>query len=209
MKKTININLGGHPFTIDLDAYEKLEKYLNSLETYFMGHEGNEEILEDIELRLAELFSDEIKSSKIVSIKNVETVISTMGTVEDLGGEEMGDNFFKSDEDRSYRTGRRLFRDEDRGIIGGVCAGLSTYLGIKNPWWIRLAFIFIPPLNAFVYILLWILVPAAVSSSDRLAMQGEPINISTIVQSIEDELIHIKDKIGDLGRDLKSRGKKK
>lgn len=211
MKKTININLGGHPFTIDQDAYESLDKYLSSLQKYFKSHEGGEEIMEDIEIRIAELFAEQVKPYGIVSQKNVESVISTMGTIDAFISAESEDsnttNSNASSESQgthqTYITGKKLFRNEEQKIIAGVCSGLSAYFGIKNPWWVRIAFLLFSGAGTpLIYLILWLAVSPARTSSDRLAMQGEPINITTIVKTIEDEVMDLKDKIEDIGRDL-------
>jgi len=213
MKKVENINIGGTPFLIDEDAYVELFKYLTTIESHFSSSEGCEEIVEDIEFRLAELFNDQIKPRKIISQKDLDKIISIMGTPEDFGASAP---IFDEPETeaRSERTGskrhrpRRLFRDGEDKVVAGVASGLTAYFGLDDPLFIRILFsvLIFTGVGALPYILLWIIVPKAKTASDRLAMTGKPINIENIAKQVEDELVTLKDKVQDLGKNF---GKKK
>jgi len=214
MKKVENVNIGGSPFYIDEDAYSKLTNYLNSIQRHFSKSEGHDEIIEDIEFRLAELFTEQIKPRKIITSKDLDAIIEIMGRPEDFGAESYDDYAHESHEnasdeyERNYRPGRRLFRDGEDKVIAGVCSGLAAYFGFRDPIYMRILFVilFMSGLAFFAYILLWIIVPKAKTASDRLAMTGQTINIESIAKQVEDELITLKDKVSDLGKNF---GKKK
>ncbi|MEQ8703379.1 MAG: PspC domain-containing protein [Phaeodactylibacter sp.] len=212
MNKVQQINLGGVPFTIDEDALEHLTRYLNTIHAHFRQSDGYEEITQDIEARLAELFREGMGQRQIVILKDVKDAIVIMGTPEDFGAEPMDEPVGSEEPKRKrahesdYRTGRRLFRNPEDEVIGGVCSGIAAYFGINDPLWIRLLFIVVTISGGFgvpAYIILWAILPKAESASDRLAMRGEPINVSNIGRIIEEEIEHISYKVSEIG------GKKK
>lgn len=208
MNKVININLGGYPFTIDDDAYDHLNAYLETIHLHFRNSEGYEEITTDIEARMAELFQDSLGDRPIVNLKDVKNAISIMGTPEDFGAEPMDEA--SDTKGGKYKTGKRLFRNPDDEVLGGVCAGIAAYFGIQDPLWVRIAFIVFTISGGFgvaLYLILWAVLPKATSSSDRLAMRGEPINISSIGNIIEEEFENLSTKVSELGEEFK--GKKK
>jgi phage shock protein PspC (stress-responsive transcriptional regulator) len=227
MKKTININLGGHPIIIDEDAFEMLDTYLSRINRYFATSEGREEIVHDIETRIAELFQRELKGSKIVSAKEVKAAIEIMGVPEDFGEEgatieddaEKGESAESSgkksrpDYGNQPRAPKRLFRDPSNKVIGGVASGLSAYFGIDDPVWLRIAFVlllFTTGVGLVAYIVLWIIVPKAKTASDRLAMRGAPINVDSIANNVEGDLQDLGEKVKQFGRDMKTKyGSKK
>lgn len=201
MNKIFNINLGGYAFTIDEDAYNALQDYLSSIRGHFANSEGCEEILYDIEVRMAELFKEGASPEQIVSNKILDQAIKTMGTPADFGvmeeehasttNAQTQTNTKSSSTKQKVVTGRRLFRDPDDKVIGGVCSGVAAYFGFKDPLWIRLAALISLVVFGFgflLYILLLIIVPEASSSGDKLAMKGEPINVENIARTVEDEI---------------------
>lgn len=211
MTKVFNINLGGYPFVIDQDAYAELDQYLISLEDYFNESEGCEEIVSDIEARMAELFKDRLKRRKVVSMKDLDEVIDIMGRPEqfeedsayDMSGAQ-APNGKKFD----IRTGKRLYRNTDDKVLAGVCSGLSAYLGIEDPLWMRLVFVlavFGFGFSVLPYIVLWMVVPEALTSGDRLAMRGEAANVSNIARTVEDELQHLSKKITAFSKKVKKK----
>ena len=208
MNKIFNINLGGYPFTIDEDAYKHLSHYLETIHKHFRSSEGYEEITTDIENRMAELFQEEVGGKPIVTIKNVEAAIAIMGTPEEFGADPLEEEAPK--DKSSYKTGKRLFRNPEDEVIGGVCSGIAAYFGIQDPLWIRLLWIFLTISGGFgiaVYIILWIIVPKAETASDRLQMRGESINVSNIGKIIEEEMDNFSDKITELGDEFSSKKK--
>ena len=205
MNKTVNINLAGIFFHIDEDAYAKLQRYLEAIKRSFTNSQGRSEIISDIEARIAELFTERMKTEKqVISIKEVEEVITIMGQPEDyLVDEEI---FEDEPQPRSASSSRKLFRDTENAYVGGVSSGLGHYFGI-DPLWIRLAWVIL--LFGFgtgflLYILLWILMPAAQTTADKLAMSGKPINITNIEQKVKEGFSNVKDSIEDVADKVKN-----
>jgi phage shock protein PspC (stress-responsive transcriptional regulator) len=178
MNTTVTIHLAHTLFHIDSDAYALLKNYLNKLELSFAQTEGKQEILEDIEVRIAELFSQyTIRDGYVISKKNVNAVIDILGTPEDISEEET------EEENTRFEFQRKLYRDTDERIIGGVASGLGHYFGIDRVW-IRFILIILSLSSfggiVFIYILLWSIIPEAKTTSEKLRMKGEPVNISNI-----------------------------
>jgi phage shock protein PspC (stress-responsive transcriptional regulator) len=195
MNKTLNINLGGYPFIIDDEAYELLDRYLSSIRRHFQYSSSYAEITGDIENRLAEIFSEKLGSRTIINLNDVNTAIEIMGKPEEFGAEPIDNQEYSSTnrtqhQNSEYRTGKRLFRDPEDKVVGGVCSGIAAYFGIEDPLWVRLFFVllvFVFGVSAVFYFILWMAIPEATSSADRLAMRGEPINISNIAKVVEEE----------------------
>lgn len=209
MNIVFNINLGGYPFTIDEDAYQHLGKYLKTIHRHFKQSEGYEEITADIEARLAELFQENLMGRTILSLKDVESAIAVMGTPEDFGAAPMEEDFEAATEP-TYKTGKRLFRDPNSEVIGGVASGIAAYFGVEDPLWVRLAFVLLTISGGFgipLYVILWAILPKAESAGDRLAMRGETINVSNIAKIVEEEVENFSDKISEWGNELGSKKK--
>ncbi|MEZ5055609.1 MAG: PspC domain-containing protein [Saprospiraceae bacterium] len=215
MNKVFNINLGGHPFTIDAEAFFHLEGYLKAIDNHFRDSEGHEEIVSDIETRLAELFNENLGGRPIITLKDVKRSISIMGTPEEFGAEpmaEMGESSSNSGKnekqsaERSWKTGKRLFRNPDDEVVAGVCSGIASYFGVQDPLWIRLLFVVLTIMGFGttipLYIILWAILPKAETASDRLSMRGETINVSNIGRIIEEEMDHLSGKIEDWGEEI-------
>lgn len=210
MNKATNIHLAQTLFSIDEIAYSRLKKYLDQLERLFKNTEGAKDILEDIEARIAELFTDLKKDERyVISVEDVEKVIDTLGTPEDLAGEDA------EQDSPSPSQPKKLFRDPDDRFIGGVAGGLSHYVGLDSVW-IRLILLilFFSSVGGvvLVYILLWILVPEAKTTAEKLTMKGEPVNVSNIKKKIKEELDQVSEKVKDvdyenMGSQLKKKSK--
>ncbi|MBU2940772.1 PspC domain-containing protein [Lacinutrix sp. C3R15] len=205
MNKTVNINLAGIFFHIDEDAYLKLQRYLEAIKRSFTDSQGRSEIISDIEARIAELFTERVKHDKqVIGIKEVDDVITIMGQPEDY----IVDDEIFDDEPKQYTNNktasRKLFRDTDNSYVGGVSAGLAHYFGIDAIWirliWILL--IFGAGTGVLLYILLWILLPEAVTTSDKLMMKGEPVNISNIEKKIKDGITTVTDTVQDVAKNV-------
>ena len=196
MKKTLTINLSGSVFHIDDDAYEKLYAYLNKINRHFGNDEDAKEIVEDIEARIAEIFAEKIKNGgEVINIAHVDEIIVIMGTPEAISNEE--EEKVKVTEKKTFRIkGRRLYRDPDDRVLGGVCSGLGAYFSI-DPVIIRIFFvmIFFFPIGSsvLIYLILWIVVPKAASTAQRLEMKGEEVNIDNISKSIKEEIQDVKE----------------
>lgn len=210
MNKTVNINLAGIFFHIDEDAYQKLQRYLEAIKRSFTDPQGRNEIIADIEARIAELFSERVQNDKqVVSVKEVDEVITIMGQPEDyMVDEEIFEDEPKQQYTQSAPSGshRKLFRDVDNAYIGGVSAGLSHYLGI-DALWIRLIWIalfFGAGTGIFVYIILWILMPPAETTADKLSMSGKAVNITNIEEKVKEGFSNVKDSIEGVADKMKN-----
>jgi len=194
MKLTVNINLGGYSFNIDEDAYVELKGYLRSLERHFAAEESCSEILLDIEARISEIFRAKLTAYKqVITIEDVLQAISVMGTPEDIS-----ENDKKTAKDKFSSPGyHRLYRDPENRIIGGVCAGIGAYWDI-DPVVARVIFvalIFAGGLGALIYIILYIALPEARTTTQRIEMHGEPVNIHNIKETVKREFNEVRKKM--------------
>ena len=209
MNKTVNINLASTFFHIDENAYQIMERYLRKLKEGFKDTAGGEEIMQDIEARIAELFQDlKTNPDYVINTADVEKVIGIMGEPETVLSEE---DINTSQE----KIHRKLYRDPEDKYIGGIAAGLGHYFKIDATW-IRLIWLFLALFSGgvftLIYILFWILVPLAKTTGDLLRMKGEPVNIATIKKKIKEEFDDVTTKIKDLdyekaGSTLKKKSK--
>ncbi|MCG9972727.1 PspC domain-containing protein [Christiangramia crocea] len=205
MNKTVNINLAGIFFHIDEDAYAKLQRYLDAIRHSFSNTQGRDEIISDIEARIAELFNEKVKNERqVISIKEVEEVIAIMGQPEDYMVDE---EIFEDEPKKTQSTktvGKKLFRDPETGYVGGVSSGLGHYLGIEAIWirllWILLT-IFSTGAFVLIYIAFWIFVPEAKTTADKLAMRGEEVTISNIEKKIREGFHEVSDSIKNVDYD--------
>jgi phage shock protein PspC (stress-responsive transcriptional regulator) len=208
MKKTVTVNISGIVFTMDEDAYDALQKYLSKIKGYFRKSDGQEEIIADIEARIAEMFHEKIDAKfQVISILHVEEMMTIMGKPEDFIDEEQKNSEQEQQETKQQEPNtnnekyhsKRLFRDKDGNVLGGVCSGVGYYFGFE-PIWLRLIFagLFFFGGTGFVfYLLLWIIIPEAKSTAEKLEMKGEPVNIDNIGKAIEDEMDNLKTKFSD------------
>jgi phage shock protein PspC (stress-responsive transcriptional regulator) len=191
MKITVSINLGGYSFNIDEDAYAELKRYLKTLELHFAGEESSSEILSDIETRIAELFRTKITSYKqVINMEDVRQAISVMGTPEDIS-----DNDGPSARDKFSSPGyHRMYRDPDHRVIGGVCSGMGAYWNI-DPVIVRIIFIALAlggGLGVLVYLILYIVIPEAKTTAQKIEMKGNPVNIHNIKDSVKNEFNNVR-----------------
>jgi phage shock protein PspC (stress-responsive transcriptional regulator) len=176
MDKTININLGGTLFQIDEEAYRILRDYLKAIDLKFKNVPGGNETIEDIELRIAEIFQSQKGLAGVITKENVEAMISIIGKPEDFGQTEHESAAPEYNAPRS----RKMFRNPDNTIIGGVCGGLGAYLN-SDPVWIRILFVvffFFFGFGFFVYLALWIAIPLAATDSQKKEMYGGSHNFA-------------------------------
>lgn len=203
MKKTISINLSGFFFHIDEDAYNHLQNYLEAIKNSLNFEENTPEIIADIEARIADLFSERITSDQqVITIKIVNEIIDIMGQPEDYNIDESGERHQRE----SYNNGtKRLFRDKDNAFVGGVSAGLGHFFGIDAVWvrifWVMLIFGF--GTGLLLYALLWIIVPPAKTTAEKLSMMGKPIDITTIEQQVKEGVGNVKDHIDKVAEKVK------
>tara|TARA_R110000868_G_scaffold121034_3_gene321195 strand:+ start:92716 stop:94500 length:1785 start_codon:yes stop_codon:yes gene_type:complete len=190
MNKTVNINLANILFHIDENAYNRMRRYLESVKRSFANTPGSDEILADIEARIAELFHEKLANERqVITQKEVDEVIAIMGQPEDyMVDEDIFDDEPKTASTEPKRV-KKLYRDIDKKYVAGVSAGLGHYLGL-DPIWIRLLWIVMTIASGggfiLIYALLWILIPEARTTSQKLDMRGEDINISNIERKVKE-----------------------
>ena len=210
MNKTVTINLAGLVFYIEENAYQILKEYLSAIKSHFKNEEGCEEIVSDIEARLAELLKANTHEGKQVLLESdVQAAIKIMGKPEDFTDESSDTEARDSSQENrnfAYKTHtRRVFRDGDNKILGGVCSGMASYFD-TDPLWIRLALVvlfFGFGSGLLLYIILWIIIPVAKTTAEKLEMRGDPIDINTISQTIKEEAEQFKGRVQDLGNGIK------
>jgi phage shock protein PspC (stress-responsive transcriptional regulator) len=194
MKITVSINIGGYSFNIDEDAYAELKRYLKSLEIHFAEEESSSEILSDIEARMAELFRARLAGYKqVITMEDVTEIIAVMGNPEDFS-----DNEGPTRKEKFVTPGaHRMYRDPDRRIIGGVCAGMGAYWDME-PWVIRGIFIVMAMAGGLgipVYLILYAVLPEARTTAQKIEMKGDPVNIHNIKESVKKEVETVRKKM--------------
>lgn len=214
MKKSFTISLNGRVYHINDDAFELLNAYLDNLKSHFAREEGAQEILEDIEARIGELFSERMRYGlQVISDSEVRQVITIMGHPEEIGeaevdllqngtlaepslnstAEDMPEAVTESDAtmaaEQAPKQRKRFYRDTDDRVIAGVCSGLGYYLKV-DPWIIRavflLAFLFGLGSSVLIYLVIWIIVPECKTVAQKLQMRGEPATVENIRQAIHE-----------------------
>jgi phage shock protein PspC (stress-responsive transcriptional regulator) len=206
MNKTIIININGIVFHIEEDAYEILKTYMTDVKRHFSNSADSLEITTDIENRIAEMFSEILtrENKPVIVEQDVQWVVEQMGTVADF--EADADDDKTTANTFAYNTeGRRLFRDPDDHLVGGVCAGIANYFDI-NAVWIRLAFALSTTFaggGLILYIILWIVVPKAVTRADRMAMKGEKQNLQGFKKNFEDEISSVRQNLSSFGNEAR------
>jgi phage shock protein PspC (stress-responsive transcriptional regulator) len=202
MNKTININLGGFFFHIDEEAYQKLRRYLASIsKSLSEDPQGKNEIIADIEARISELLSEKITDSRqVVNEGDIEDIIVIMGQPEDYAEAEEAYSDASYSYTRNKASGKKLFRDGDDKFLGGVASGIAHYFNIDTIW-VRLLFLITTlggvGIGILVYIILWILLPEAKTTAEKLQMEGEPVNIDNIEKKIREEFTNVSEKLKD------------
>ncbi len=217
MNKTVNINLGGFFFYIDENAYQKLSRYFEAIKQS-LDVDGRDEIMHDIESRVSELFSEKLTSDKqVIGLLDVDQVIAIMGQPEDYkieGEETKSSNFTETTTEGT--ASKKLYRDTENGILGGVSSGLGHYFGIDKVW-IRIVLVLLVfagfGTGIIAYIVLWAVTPEAKTTTDKLEMRGEPITISNIEKKVKEEFDNLSDKIKNtdynkVGNQVKSSAEK-
>lgn len=223
MKKTININIRGVGFTIDDDAFRMLDNYLETLSHALKNSPDGSEIMEDIETRVAELLCERDGGSEaIVTLTDVETVIARIGRADEIdeievevpGAEEkveVDDNAGATPPPPPVvmqETRKRLFRDPQRGMLGGVCAGLAAYLNIDVTW-VRLlviAIIFVSfSTVGIIYVILWIVLPVADTPLKQMEMRGETVTLANVGRKVTDTFTKVGDEINYVANNVNAK----
>jgi phage shock protein PspC (stress-responsive transcriptional regulator) len=196
MKRTFSVNLGNKVYNIDDDAYTRLKEYLDRIEGYFSDQKEREDIISDIEMRLSELFADRLGTDRqVITLNDVEEVTKVMGDPREIGGEKEQAENEPSSAPYEKRPGpRRFYRDPDNRVIGGVCGGIGAYFDI-DPVIVRviLALLFLVfGIGLLIYLILWIVVPEAKTTAQKLEMRGDTVNASNIGKFVKDEFESVK-----------------
>ena len=303
MKKVININFQGRVVPIEETSYELLQQYIKSLRNYFANEEGRDEIINDIESRIAELFQERLKNgSTCITDEDVEIIFKNIGRPQDFEEADGGEKSAKTEEKAEgekfqyarFNEKKRLYRDENNKILGGVCSGIAAYLGIDpvivrvlfivsgigflayillwifvpgsnvlvngvrkrlyrnpdekiiggvcsgigsyfsvNPW-IPRAFFLIPFLSFFfrwghigpltfpnflsfsfspgtfiIYIILWLVIPEALTTSEKLEMKGEKVDLNSIKNSVVQEMKGVQERVSKMGQEMGAAAKER
>ena len=179
MKEITRIHLAKTPYDIELDAKEVLQKYLSEIKQMM----GSEDTMYEIEARMVELLGERgVQSNGIITMSDVEDLRSKMGLPKEFSDSESNEDS-QADLTPSNSPAKRLMRDTDNAIFGGVCAGIAAYWGI-NPLWVRLLFIISPFITfgtaLLVYIIIWISLPEAKTVAEKLQMRGEPVTLNSL-----------------------------
>ena len=192
MKKNISINLYGQIFHLDASAYTVFEKYLNSIKDHFSSYEESDEIIQDIEDRIAEKFSAVLsKKKQVITKKDVEKLMAAMGSVKDFSEDEQEMVVEKVERKKEKKEKkekvRRLFRDPDNKVVAGVCSGLAAYFGIDIAIMraIFLISLFLGGVGFIAYIVLWIVMPEAKTISQKTEMTGAQVTLKNIAETLK------------------------
>ena len=203
MEKTLSININGWVFNINEDAYNLLTQYFQNLTAYFSKEEGGAEIVSDIEARVAELLKEKInKNETAISIDQIQEIMEVMGQPYEMETDNEEEN---EEKEKINRGEKRLYRDIDHSHIAGVAAGIGAYFRL-DPIFIRIAFllmVFTGGVGGILYIVLWILIPGATSTSDRIRMEGKKVDIKNIENKVKEEANYISDRISDFSSEAK------
>lgn len=195
MKKVLQISIAQTLFTIEEDAYASLSDYLATIHNHFAQTEGSEDIIADIETRIAEQLHE--SKEKIVTEANVARVIERMGRVEDFG--DANENTGADTKEKTAGASapaRKIYRDPDNAIIAGVASGLAAFWNI-DPLWVRIAFIvlaFFNGIGIIAYVVLWLILPPAKTSSQKLEMTGTPVTLATLSETARERIAEVRSK---------------
>lgn len=195
MKKTLTINLAGIVYHIDEDAFARLQSYLNNLEKELKSEEGYKDIIADIESRIAELLNERLSNSRqVVTMTDINEIVEILGDPEIISGMEDESSKSRKKKYSNKRNYRRMYRDPDARVIGGVASGLAAYWRV-DPSIVRIIFVLLTIFGLagiLIYLILWIILPEAQTTAQKLEMRGEPVNIENIKQFFKDEFENVK-----------------
>jgi len=178
MKDITRIHIAKVPYSIELSAKKELEKYISALEAYT----ADDDLMMDIEIRITELLTERgIKQEEVISSLDVESIREQLGEPKEFMAD---DAVAEVDTEVLSNDGvRKLYRNLDSAVLGGVLSGIASYLRI-NALWVRLAFIFLVFISfgifTLLYIVAWLIIPPARTAAEKLQMSGRPVTLSSI-----------------------------
>lgn len=188
MNKIIQINLAGQAVSIDEKAYKSLSYYLQTLENHFANTIDGQEILTDIEARIAELFFGKIrKGNTFINEKDVAEATKLMGSAADMDIDNETDT--KQSQSTNSNNNKKLYRDTDDRVLGGVCSGISAYFGMDTSVVriIAVLLIIFTGIPLIAYFVFWAILPEASTPEDRSRMKGGNTTINDIVNNVRQE----------------------
>lgn len=190
MKKNITINMFGTLYQIDEDAYELLKNYQDNMRSYYAKRKGSEEVCDDVEHRIAELFNELIQQgNQAITIEHVREIMQRIGNPEQMDGASEEDSAPESTPHEAEKSTKKLYRDPQDAYVGGVISGICHYFGWSEVWLPRLIFVllclFSHVVLVLVYAICWALIPEATTAEQRLEMCGKPVTPN----SLKDEII--------------------
>ncbi len=195
MKKTLSITIGGMVYNIEEDAYHVLDAYLNGIKAHFSGDENVDELIADIEASISEKFAVVLQKRAAIGLADVEEVVAIMGKINEIDdsatavADDAQQEKPKEQAKQEEPVEKRLYRDSEDVVIGGVCSGLAAYFGVDVAF-VRIAFIILGLINGigfFLYLILWAAMPEAVTPSQKLAMRGRPVNVNELQVAIKEK----------------------
>jgi len=210
MQRIIQINIAGTLIPIEEDAYMALRAYIKSLETHFANEEGKDEIIQDIENRIAELFGIRLQAgTSSIDTADVRKVIETLGPAYTLGGatgETVNPYLPARYEPKTAGGQRRLYRNPNDKMLGGVCSGIANYFDV-DPVLVRLILVVLllgAGIGLLAYIIAWIVIPLARTPEELAYMTGgQPMNMQSIRKNVGDELQDLKQRGEAMSRELR------
>ena len=207
MKKVVKVSIGHFAFTLEEEAFRKVDSYLNDLKNHYSKNVNSAEIIDGIEERMAELILERCPEGKVVSGEVMDSVINTLGRPDDIGDES-------GEKDYPKNTGygvKHLYRNPDNKVLGGICSGVAAYLNFDSTL-VRLLVVLLFFISCFAfpigcgsiivgYIILWIVIPKAKTVEQRCEMRGDSPTISNIERNIEEAASTLGSRIEDIGRE--------
>lgn len=209
MKKTLTVNLSGIVFHIDEDAYRLLDKYLKDIKSHLRQSEGMQEVMDDIESRISELFSEKIsRGTQVITRMDVQGVIDRMGSPEAYQeGDDGASGNSSGRAEGKNKVKKKLYRDPDDKMLGGVASGVAAYLDCDATW-VRLAFVvftFFWGVTIPIYLLSWIIIPSADTTAEKLEMRGEEVTLENIGKTVTTAFNKVSDEVSDFVKSKEAR----
>lgn len=183
MKKTVQASVGRIPFIFEEDAYEVLRDYLHAIDQHFSQTAGGKEVAEDLEMRAGELLRECVSEGRVVALSDVQKLMERLGSVADITGG------LASSAPAPGPAVKRLYRNPDERVLGGVCSGLGAYFGLDPVWWrvLWLVMLFFFGTGLILYLLLWLIIPEARTPAEKLEMKGQPVTLDKLSRSVQEE----------------------